>query len=81
MLTIAFKYAKRLKNIDLILFIDICLKVNSEEIELKKALIASEGSGKRRVRRSLTSLDTSIDNSPVRNSKTLIPEGEEQLEE
>ncbi|EDW59536.2 outer dynein arm-docking complex subunit 4 isoform X1 [Drosophila virilis] len=82
MLTIAFKYAKRLKNIDLILFIDICLKVNSEEMELKKALIASEGSGKRRVRRSLTSLDASIDNSPVRNSKAMIHEvGEDQLEE
>ncbi|XP_064551354.1 uncharacterized protein wa-cup isoform X2 [Drosophila montana] len=79
MLTLAFKYAKRLKNIDLILFIDICLKVNSEEMELKKALIASEGSGKRRMRRSLSSLDTSIENSPVRNSKSTIPEAIEEL--
>ncbi|XP_068156546.1 uncharacterized protein wa-cup isoform X2 [Drosophila tropicalis] len=41
-LTEAFRIAKRLKNLDLCLFIDICLKVNEEEMDLKKSTISSE---------------------------------------
>ncbi|XP_034485645.1 uncharacterized protein LOC117790334 [Drosophila innubila] len=64
MLTEAFKMAKKLKNIDLCLFIDICLKVNTEEIELKRQLITPEGSLRRRQRRS----GSSFENSPSETS-------------
>ncbi|KAH8358450.1 hypothetical protein KR093_000391, partial [Drosophila rubida] len=52
MLTEAFKMAKKLKSIDLCLFIDICLKVNTEEIELKRQMMSSDSSIKRKMRRS-----------------------------
>lgn len=73
MLNEAFRYAKHLKNIDLILFIDICLRVNNEEMELKTAL-ANEGSGRRRLRRLMTSIDTSGDNSIYTTSNSIAPE-------
>ncbi|EDW81337.1 uncharacterized protein Dwil_GK12012 [Drosophila willistoni] len=46
-LTEAFSLAKRLKNLDLCLFIDICLKVNAEEMDLKKSIISTEINFKR----------------------------------
>ncbi|XP_017856628.1 PREDICTED: uncharacterized protein LOC108609395 [Drosophila arizonae] len=73
MLNEAFRYAKQLQNIDLILFIDICLRVNNEEMELKTAL-TYEGCGRRRLRRLMTSLDTSCDNSIYTNSNSFAPE-------
>jgi len=59
MLTEAFKMAKKLKNIDLCLFIDICLKVNGEEIELKRQLITPEGGFRKKHRRSGSSCEMS----------------------
>jgi len=32
----AFELAKKMKNLDLCLFIDICIKVNAEEMEMKR---------------------------------------------
>ncbi|KAH8248311.1 hypothetical protein KR038_010982 [Drosophila bunnanda] len=51
-LTEAFKLAKKMKNLDLCLFIDVCLRVNSEEMDLKK-LIHYDWSLKRQKRQSL----------------------------
>ncbi|XP_017119564.1 uncharacterized protein LOC108141001 [Drosophila elegans] len=34
----AFDLAKKMKNLDLCLFIDICMKVNAEEMEMKKMM-------------------------------------------
>jgi len=58
MLTEAFTIAKKLKNIDLCLFIGTCLKVNSEEIELKRQLITHEGGFRKKHRRSGSSFET-----------------------
>ncbi|KAH8278359.1 hypothetical protein KR018_000314, partial [Drosophila ironensis] len=35
-LALAFELAKRMKNLDLCLFIDICMKVNGEEMDMKR---------------------------------------------
>ncbi|KAL7728257.1 hypothetical protein ACLKA6_007363 [Drosophila palustris] len=70
MLTEAFKLAKKLKNIDLCLFIDICLKVNAEEIELKRQLITSDGNFRRRTRQSASSGDISISDSSIRTNES-----------
>ncbi|KAH8242698.1 hypothetical protein KR032_001242 [Drosophila birchii] len=42
----AFKLAKKMKNLDLCLFIDVCMRVNMEEMDLKK-LINNDWSTKR----------------------------------
>ncbi|XP_001359766.2 uncharacterized protein wa-cup [Drosophila pseudoobscura] len=39
----AFELAKRLKNLDLCLFIDICMKVNAEELLIKRMTIRRTG--------------------------------------
>ncbi|KAH8312110.1 hypothetical protein KR044_009439, partial [Drosophila immigrans] len=57
MLNEAFRLAKKLMSIDLCLFIDICLKVNTEDIDLKKHMTTPEGSIKRRSRRSNSSFE------------------------
>ncbi|KAH8420689.1 hypothetical protein KR222_000685, partial [Zaprionus bogoriensis] len=67
MLIIAFRLGKKLRNIDLCLFIDICYKVNSEEIEMKKSMHASDFGVRKRLRRSASSIDhTSSDTSLFR---------------
>ncbi|KAH8374500.1 hypothetical protein KR200_000246 [Drosophila serrata] len=45
-LTEAFKLAKKMKNLDLCLFIDVCMRVNLEEMDLKR-LINNDWSSKR----------------------------------
>ncbi|KAH8335558.1 hypothetical protein KR074_005987 [Drosophila pseudoananassae] len=42
----AFELAKRMKNMELCLFIDICIKVNAEEMDLKR-LVSSDMSTRR----------------------------------
>ncbi|KAH8281047.1 hypothetical protein KR054_008280 [Drosophila jambulina] len=42
----AFKLAKKMKNLDLCLFIDVCMRVNSEEMDLKR-LISTDWTSKR----------------------------------
>ncbi|XP_041451047.1 uncharacterized protein LOC111074211 [Drosophila obscura] len=39
----AFELAKRMKNLDLCLFIDICIKVNSEELHIKRLTTRRSG--------------------------------------
>ncbi|XP_030370081.1 uncharacterized protein LOC115620798 [Scaptodrosophila lebanonensis] len=55
----AFQLAQKMKNIDQCVFIDICLKVNAEELELRKTLTSIDVSLIRRQRsqRTVSSLD------------------------
>ncbi|XP_017081817.1 LOW QUALITY PROTEIN: uncharacterized protein LOC108115080 [Drosophila eugracilis] len=55
----AFELAKKMKNLDLCLFIDICLRVNAEEIEMKRMVTADLISKKQKFgSRTLQSIDT-----------------------
>ncbi|XP_023176780.2 uncharacterized protein LOC111603428 [Drosophila hydei] len=69
----ALNFAKHLKNIDLILFIDICLKINNEEIELKNYLTGTDGYVKRPQRRLISSIENS-ESSINTNSNIIAPE-------
>ncbi|XP_017049111.1 uncharacterized protein LOC108093529 [Drosophila ficusphila] len=40
----AFELAKKMKNLDLCLFIDICMKVNAEEMDIKRMVISDMNS-------------------------------------
>ncbi|XP_062123807.1 uncharacterized protein LOC133837149 isoform X1 [Drosophila sulfurigaster albostrigata] len=65
MLNEAFRLAKKLKSIDLCLFIDICLKVNTEEIDLKKHMVTPDGSIRKRSRRSGSSSEVTPSESSL----------------
>lgn len=60
-LKLAVVISKKLKNIDLSLFIDVCRHVVYEELDFKKSLISSELSLKRRPPTSTNSRDSSSD--------------------
>ncbi|XP_016982752.1 uncharacterized protein LOC108047166 [Drosophila rhopaloa] len=45
----AFELAKKMKNLDLCLFIDICIKVNAEEMEMKRMITSDLSSKKQKL--------------------------------
>jgi len=47
-LTEAFELAKKMKNLDLCLFIDICMRVNAEEMEMKRMTMTSDLASKKK---------------------------------
>ncbi|KAH8330278.1 hypothetical protein KR067_000755 [Drosophila pandora] len=56
LLSDAFKLAKRMKNMELCLFIDICIKVNAEEMELKRLVSTDIVNRRHRYRQVLSEL-------------------------
>lgn len=59
MLNLALTLSKKLRNIDLCMFIDVCLQMNSEEFNIRKS--SRESGLKKSLLRSIT--DTSSDSS------------------
>lgn len=60
MLRLAFHVSKKLRNIDLCMFIDLCLQMSSEEFNFRKSQLDSGSQRKMRHSSMDTSSDTSV---------------------